>query len=774
MRRRYSHLCEQEVAGVPASRLLDAAKLLHATYQFPIHDAAIRAVAEQVLGGDQMSDDDWGALRQHTEDAGFGLSDAGGAFLIDPDYLKECVTFNPSREHIEGLIPVLASADEREGLFSLGVALEFDYRSPLAEQAYRLAGSASSGRAYNNLGNLLSRQSGREAEAEAAFQTAIDLGSTAAPLELGNLLVVQEGREGDAEAAYRVAIGHGSLPALNNLGVLFLRQPGREAEAEETIRAGVARGIQEAHVNLGVLLSSQEGREQEAEAAYRIAVSTGVETATGSLAHLLARQPGREAEAELTYRAAIELGDERGHNGLGVLLLQQAGREREAEIAFRAAVADGNIRSLYGLAMALSAQPGKEAEAEAACRQAIDAGAPAHRLLGDLLSAQPGREVEAEAVYQVAILTDSGEAHSGLALLLARQPGREADAEAAYRVAAREGMERVNYGLGLLLARQPGREADAEVALRAATAQAHPDAPLNLGNLLSRQPGREADAEAVYRAAIAAGDLRGVIVLRSAQQKQGRQDDLGGMAPLLDTLSEFFDATSQDDLRQVLHGHPELLGTQAEALMEALGGIYVDDEVVQSLLSRRLALVRRCREIGVDLACDEAARSEEAHRPPELNEVMAELDTMMAPPLDISAASHRLALCERALALTQRSSDPRFWAGLQVILGGSHLAVGMHTKGHEGRVDPINRAIRAYQAALQVFSQEVTPLQWAIAMRDLANAYAQSVDGDTARNLELAVGAAEQALQVSALRQKPQEWGRANLVLARALSVNIG
>ncbi|SDR38799.1 hypothetical protein SAMN05519103_02568 [Rhizobiales bacterium GAS113] len=117
--------------------------------------------------------------------------------------------------------------------FNLANLLSRQQRFQEAEQEYMAAIAAGLVTAYNNYGNLLCSQSGREAEAEQAFLKAIAAGENKAFKNLGNLLARRAGRESDAEKAYRSAIQNGNENAQIGLWQLLKRQPGRERESQE-------------------------------------------------------------------------------------------------------------------------------------------------------------------------------------------------------------------------------------------------------------------------------------------------------------------------------------------------------------------------------------------------------------------------------------------------------------------------------------------------------------------------------------------------------------
>jgi CHAT domain-containing protein len=67
-------------------------------------------------------------------------------------------------------------------------------------------------------------------------------------------------------------------------------------------------------------------------------------------------------------------------------------------------------------------------------------------------------------------------------------------------------------------------------------------------------------------------------------------------------------------------------------------------------------------------------------------------------------------------------------------------------------------AIAAYTAALQVYTHDAFPQQWATTQNNLGLAYTDRIEGDEAENLELAITSYTAALQVYTRKSFPQQW----------------
>ena len=140
--------------------------------------------------------------------------------------------------------------------------------------------------------------------------------------ELGRLLSKQAGREAEAEQYLKEAIriDPKNLHPHTELGRLLSKQAGREAEAEQYLKEAIrinSKDIQ-SRTELGRLLSKQAGREGEAEEYLKEAIRIDPKNLHPKvvLAGMIWRQ--RPAEAEQLYREvlAIKPGDSYAINGL--------------------------------------------------------------------------------------------------------------------------------------------------------------------------------------------------------------------------------------------------------------------------------------------------------------------------------------------------------------------------------------------------------------------------------------------------------------------------
>jgi poly-beta-hydroxybutyrate-responsive repressor len=106
---------------------------------------------------------------------------------------------------------------------------------------------------------------------------------------------------------------------------------------------------------------------------------------------------------------------------------------------------------------------------------------------------------------------------------------------------------------------------------------------------------------------------------------------------------------------------------------------------------------------------------------------------------------HGIACYEAALQVYTFEAFPKEWAAIQHDLGNAYRDI--HAQDRE-------RAITCYQNALQVYTREAFPVEWAAIQRDLGDAY-HSLSRES--NLK-AIACYEAALQVSTFEKFPTEW----------------
>jgi hypothetical protein len=94
------------------------------------------------------------------------------------------------------------------------------------------------------------------------------------------------------------------------------------------------------------------------------------------------------------------------------------------------------------------------------------------------------------------------------------------------------------------------------------------------------------------------------------------------------------------------------------------------------------------------------------------------LRALAEPARSVLEMPRRIELCRQALALLPCAQNPPLWAALQ-----NELANSLAQTPAGDRAQNIEQAIGAYQQALEVMTRQAMPVEWAETMMNLANAY---------------------------------------------------
>jgi tetratricopeptide (TPR) repeat protein len=112
-----------------------------------------------------------------------------------------------------------------------------------------------------------------------------------------------------------------------------------------------------------------------------------------------------------------------------------------------------------------------------------------------------------------------------------------------------------------------------------------------------------------------------------------------------------------------------------------------------------------------------------------------------------------IAAYELALQIYTREVFPQNWAMTQNNLGNTY-----YDRLRGERAENLEEAVANYELALQVYTHEAFPQDWATTQNNLGVAYSKRLRGERAENLEEAIAAYELALQVYTHEAFPQDW----------------
>ena len=127
-----------------------------------------------------------------------------------------------------------------------------------------------------------------------------------------------------------------------------------------------------------------------------------------------------------------------------------------------------------------------------------------------------------------------------------------------------------------------------------------------------------------------------------------------------------------------------------------------------------------------------------------------------------------IAAFEQALQVSTREANPIDWAMTQNNLGAAY-----RYRISGDRVENLEKAIAAFEQALQVCTREALPIQWAATQNNLGVIYVHRISGDSAENLEKAITSFESALQVYTPETLPILWAETQMNLGTAYHTRI-
>ncbi|VXD24403.1 conserved hypothetical protein [Planktothrix serta PCC 8927] len=126
--------------------------------------------------------------------------------------------------------------------------------------------------------------------------------------------------------------------------------------------------------------------------------------------------------------------------------------------------------------------------------------------------------------------------------------------------------------------------------------------------------------------------------------------------------------------------------------------------------------------------------------------------------LEISIAAY-----QAALEIYTREAFPEQWAMTQNNLANAYSE---RIKGE--KADNIERAIETYQAALEIRTREAFPKDWATTQNNLAGAYWSRIKGEKADNIERAIETHQAGLEITTREAFPKQWADTQNNLANA------
>ncbi|MBE8967295.1 CHAT domain-containing protein [Nostocales cyanobacterium LEGE 12452] len=121
-----------------------------------------------------------------------------------------------------------------------------------------------------------------------------------------------------------------------------------------------------------------------------------------------------------------------------------------------------------------------------------------------------------------------------------------------------------------------------------------------------------------------------------------------------------------------------------------------------------------------------------------------------------------------ALNIFTRETFPEDWAFIQISLG-----IAYFKRIFGDRAENIELMIAVNKNALEVCNRKTDPKNWAVIQTNLANAYVERIRGERAENMELAIAAYKAALEVRTRDAFPLDWALTQMNLGNTYKERI-
>jgi tetratricopeptide (TPR) repeat protein len=132
-----------------------------------------------------------------------------------------------------------------------------------------------------------------------------------------------------------------------------------------------------------------------------------------------------------------------------------------------------------------------------------------------------------------------------------------------------------------------------------------------------------------------------------------------------------------------------------------------------------------------------------------------------------------LASYTAALSVYTRDAFPKKWARTKNNLGEAYRKRIRAERAENIEIENIEMAIRCYKDAVEVFTREAFPEDWAMTQNNLAISYGNRIRGEKAQNIEMALASYTAALSVCTRDAFPEKWAAMQNNLGAAYSNRI-
>lgn len=231
-----------------------------------------------------------------------------------------------------------------------------------------------------------------------------------------------------------------------------------------------------------------------------------------------------------------------------------------------------------------------------------------------------------------------------------------------------------------------------------------------------------------------------------------------GAVKLGKAFSNFLDADTLEKRQAFIEKHPELLSEEAIAYIDEVLSDEQDEEVIEILNDVRYILCE-CKKYGVEAAFSQINAGSL------VTEVLNKADKLLMANEFKTCIDH----IESNLVSISANMYPNDWVKLHLMLGTSYKTIARH------HPDNWESAVNAYSQALTVATPENMPTLWTLGLRGMGDTYVawnQNTKSESIRqeHLQKAINAYQLALEQVSKANNPITWAQLKTQLGFAYS----
>jgi CHAT domain-containing protein len=223
-------------------------------------------------------------------------------------------------------------------------------------------------------------------------------------------------------------------------------------------------------------------------------------------------------------------------------------------------------------------------------------------------------------------------------------------------------------------------------------------------------------------------------------------------------ICSFVQAKSWQESRWILGNYPDLLTEKALNILVSLieKAHEKEEQYKEKMLIQHLTLLNRCSEVGIEKAFNEFERNQ-VKTEVLLDEIKKLIDHAEDLGKEFKKSGDTKKLTQQITIWQELLDHHELLENYRpYVLNSLGIA---YSKLHSGEfAHNLNKAIHYYQTALEYYTPEKNPLDYAMIQRNLGNAYREMPTGDRTKNLQKAIDCYQTALIYYTPKNDPQGY----------------